>query len=141
MQVGKASLAAYKQNPESFSQFYTDSCSWCLRKEGVLPFCLGRKLPNERNRRTMCIWKTVPPVCPKATLFNNWATGAKVSGVFWLLGVLEFFSSYREPFSSLLNAPVYLAVRCCLEAGCGVCVWQHKEPVPASPSRIDHCLA
>lgn len=51
MLVGVPSLAAYKQKPESFSQFYTDSCSWCLRKDYVLPFYLVRKLPNGREKQ------------------------------------------------------------------------------------------
>lgn len=99
--------------------------------------CPSARLENclmeERSARTMCNWKSVPHVCLKAILFNNWATGAKVSGVFWLLwGVGGSFQAIGEPFSSLLTAPVYLAVRCYLKAGCGVCVWQNKEPVPAS---------
>lgn len=38
------------QKPEGIVWFHADSCSWCLRKEDVLP-CLDRKLPNGREKK------------------------------------------------------------------------------------------
>lgn len=78
------SLAACKQKPESFSQVCTASCSWCLRKEHPNPsaFCFVRRLPNGREKQKSKVQLGNCASCMPKPHFNNWATGANVSGGF-----------------------------------------------------------
>lgn len=118
------------QMPEGIVWFHADSCSWCLRKEDVLPCCLDRKLPNGREKQKEWVaFEKMSHACSNPTPWNNWAAEAKVSGVFWPLEALLRLQGSSFPVSLVLQwGGTYRQVE-----------WQNKEPIPVS--QTDHCLA
>lgn len=118
------------QKPEGIVWFHADSCSWCLRKEDVLPCCLDRKLPNGREKQEnelhlkKCLMHAQTPLHGTTGLqkqrfqvfFDLWRSSLRLQGSSFPVSlVLQWGGTYRQV------------------------EWQNKEPIPVS--QTDHCLA
>lgn len=86
------------QKLEGIFWFHVDSCSWCLRKEDMLPSCLDRKLPDGREKQENELHLEKGPHSVEQLGYRT-----KCFSCFLTFG--GSFQTTGELFSSFLSAP------------------------------------